>query len=247
MLHHPGVQGFQRGIPVRQAMAGGGNKTLGELDFIWQRDGLQTNDGWEHWELAVKFYIRCGEELDTYLGPNRRDSLQRKWQRFIEHQIPLGSGIEGRDALANLAHPIPKTAELSSRILLKGWLFHPLRDGKIDLFSATPISAQHAAGWWTSLQELDLSPHSRSSRYYLLPKARWLAPCRLNGASGASGELLSAPELSKKLPHIVGRQQQTQLIAEMQRDLEGHWSEVSRGFVVPNDWDADTDLPPSIP
>ena len=65
-------------------------KTLGELDFL-----LKNTHSEEilHVELIYKFYLfdpTCGtSEKDHLIGPNKRDSLNRKLERLQKRQFPL--------------------------------------------------------------------------------------------------------------------------------------------------------------
>jgi hypothetical protein len=227
LQQHKAVQQFHHGVAIRETNPSGGQRTLGELDFCWFD---ADNSTIEHWELAVKFYICCGNNLGDYLGPNRKDSLERKWQRFTQHQLPLATTEAGQAALQDI---LPAATALHSRVLLKGWLFHPLQDGGFATHSTAPISPQHASGWWSEVAALSLPQRSRSSRYVAMPKARWLAPCLL---PGGSSDVLSIEQAQRELGNTVNRQQQALLIAEIQRDLAGNWTELSRGFILPDGW-----------
>ena len=221
------ITDFHHSIAIREQTAKGGQRTLGELDFLWL-DAQQQRI--EHWELAVKFYIRCGDSLGDYVGPNRKDTLQRKWQRFTTHQLPLAHDRAGRRALADL---FPMPLPVTSRVLLKGWLFHPLLEGEIDRVSASPLSAQHASGWWSEVANLSLPQRSRSSRYIALPKARWLASALFAPSDVA---VLARDQAQREFGQAVNQQQQALLVAELARDLHGNWGEISRGFILPDGW-----------
>ena len=62
-----------------------GQRTLGEIDFLILNQDTQNI---EHWEVAIKFYL--GEDnlqAEHWLGPNRRDSLDRKLKHLCQHQF----------------------------------------------------------------------------------------------------------------------------------------------------------------
>lgn len=65
------------------------NTTLGELDFIVS-DVLSNQ--LLHIELACKFYLfdaKEGNGRKGWIGPNRKDKLHEKWDRLVQHQLPL--------------------------------------------------------------------------------------------------------------------------------------------------------------
>lgn len=225
------IQHFHHSIPIREQSPRGGQRTLGELDFVWLDEAAGHI---EHWELAVKFYIRCGDTLQDYIGPNRKDTLERKWQRFTEHQLPLASSEAARAALAPL---FPGVQDIRSRVLLKGWLFHPLQGGIVDVRSSMPISDQHHSGWWCEAHQLELPQQRRSSRYAVLPKSRWLASCLL---PADYSEVYSKTEAERLFRAHSDGQQQALMVVEVKRDLAGNWTEIDRGFILPRGWSNST-------
>lgn len=62
--------------------------TLGEMDFLVEDIASHKM---MHVELAYKFYLldnQISGDLATWVGPNRRDSLERKWIKLHEFQFP---------------------------------------------------------------------------------------------------------------------------------------------------------------
>ena len=66
-----------------------GKTTLGELDFILKNKKTQRIS---HIEVVYKFYIyypSFENEMERWIGPNRRDSLIKKIARLESRQFPL--------------------------------------------------------------------------------------------------------------------------------------------------------------
>lgn len=59
-----------------------GGKTLGEVDFVLNRQGKPL-----HLETSIKFYIEWSPGL--YIGPNGRDELETKFQHMAGQQAAL--------------------------------------------------------------------------------------------------------------------------------------------------------------
>jgi len=98
-------------------------QTIGELDLLVRN--LETNQ-LEHYELACKFYMFVGEQLENphhWLGPNTRDSLGIKCARLLNQQLQLCNhpaaekwlNEQGLSALA-----------IKSRAIVQGRLFLPI-------------------------------------------------------------------------------------------------------------------------
>lgn len=74
------------------------SRTIGELDFVFhdraptevdRRSGARLI----HWETAVKFYLWCPDrtvEGSHLIGPNAADTFERKINRLLQHQLPVG-------------------------------------------------------------------------------------------------------------------------------------------------------------
>lgn len=62
--------------------------TLGEIDFV-----IYENQKVIHLEVAYKFYLYLpsgdDEEYKKWIGPNKKDSLDKKINRIKNHQFPL--------------------------------------------------------------------------------------------------------------------------------------------------------------
>ena len=80
--------------------------TIGELDFILQNKNTSEIS---HVELVYKYYLydpNFDEELDRWIGPNRKDSLVRKIKRLKLQQFPLLFREECREAIEPIVGPV---------------------------------------------------------------------------------------------------------------------------------------------
>ncbi|MEX1192223.1 MAG: DUF1853 family protein [Brumimicrobium sp.] len=63
-------------------------KTLGEIDFI-----IKWNNRILHLECAVKYYLYNDKsdvlDMSNWVGPNGKDTLARKINKVVNHQLPL--------------------------------------------------------------------------------------------------------------------------------------------------------------
>ncbi|WP_432473693.1 DUF1853 family protein [Amphritea sp. HPY] len=195
--------------------------TVGEYDFLIR---LQSGEK-IHLETAVKFYLFSGtdssEGLAGFIGPNRTDCLERKWNRLMDHQLRLSQTSAGSDQ-AEALDLMPDRRSL----LLKGYLFYPYAHWQ-DFPVIEPLNPDHARGWWLKVSQCDLLS-SDKVRYRVLMKPQWLATARVKYHDSMShAELVNVmSDLSTPL-----------LIAELTKDTQSNvWRERSRGFLVPDNW-----------
>lgn len=160
-------------LPVRDA-----GRTLGEFDLIVRDRRRGTT---EHWEIALKFYLGQGDTAQpgSWWGPARRDRLDRKTARLLQHQCRLSGHPQAREQLAALGVRIDVC-----RILLKGRLFYPYRSRAPAPSGSNPA---HLRGEWIRACELASLP---DGNWLALEKHDWLAPL-----SGVSAPLLSTAQL----------------------------------------------------
>lgn len=201
-------------------------RDLGEFDFVFvDRPSGSTR----HWETAVKFYLCADRDgaPEHWMGPNPADTWQQKRDTMFQRQLRLAETAEAQTLLKSMGLlPVQPMA------YIKGYLFYHWQQWKgADLPRSTEFSTAHLRGWWMRVSECE-QWLSRDSRWYPLPRLAWLSPLRrfeaLPGYSGA--ELLD--ELERHFEH----HRQALLLAELQPDASGIWREISRGFVVPEDW-----------
>lgn len=145
-----GISDIQRNIPLRRPMSSqNGTETLGELDFLYQQERR-----WHHLEVAVKFYLGMNDGQHTHwLGPNSKDSLDRKCRRLMTHQLPLAQ---------RLNEYCSQQREIHSSYWLKGILFHHWHQGHSGPGHArfhwihqhqSQAYFQHYGGQWRWLQK----------------------------------------------------------------------------------------------
>ncbi|WP_415894429.1 DUF1853 family protein [Neptuniibacter sp. PT8_73] len=184
--------------------------TLGELDFI---GGSSTGDF--HLECAIKYYLRIGSgtKLEDFIGPGKRDRLDLKYERMVEHQLKVSKTPQGILAC--------KSEGLSPAIfvmLVQGYLFHPFAEFGSEIELHPTINPSHLQGWWLRLNEINQI--KGLDFYSIMQKPYWLIADQSN--------LLDYEELKVELlkadrPILVARFDKT-------------GKEIDRGFVVPNDW-----------
>lgn len=122
----PGIERIQHGIQVRKEKV-----TLGELDFLFRKNGELY-----HLEVALKYYLYSPERTvkgSHFIGPNARDTFERKRDRLIRKQLPFGLSYD----------PDIHT----SRHLVKGMIFYP--EG-VSGAGEIPenLNPDHARGTW---------------------------------------------------------------------------------------------------
>jgi hypothetical protein len=182
----PGLKRVAMGLPVREPQPGG--RTLGECDALFQT----PTGAFEHWELAVKFYLEIDDGsasavtsarapgpqpdlrgCERYVGAGLADRFDWKLQRLLRHQLPLSA----HPALQALA-PGPWTP----RMFVKGRLFYPLtRWQGVDCGADVPsLATDHPRGWWATLSEWLTWSYHADCRWTSLERMDWLAPLRLD-------------------------------------------------------------------
>jgi hypothetical protein len=192
------------------------NDTIGEFDFL-----LRLNGGLVHWEFATKFYLleTSGGSLqaEDFLGPNLADSLGAKMQKILQRQLALS---QHPAAQVHLSEPLD-----SAQALVKGWLFYP--DEHLRPPAVLGVSANACRGYWCSLSALQLD---QSFMYQVLPRQRWLAPAKI-----ALEHVLSPADAQLALSRHFASDASPVLLATLCAE-DGYGLEISRGFVVPDDW-----------
>jgi hypothetical protein len=170
-------------------------RTIGELDYIVKN--CSSNQVF-HVELACKFYLLKEDEHATiegqWIGPNLKDTLLDKLQKFSESQFPL------------LRHPATKTIlsglgiseNILQRYCVKAMLFVP------ETFSKKlPLHYQNCVkGIWIKHGDLILKP---KATYGIPSKREWLlAPEKISTwyTSDAISETIKEQIALKKSPLI---------------------------------------------
>jgi hypothetical protein len=202
------------GLQVRASR----NDTVGEFDFLLDLDG---EDGVEHIELATKFYLLQGEaasRFDTLIGPNLADSLGAKMRKIIGKQLALA------------AHPAAQAllprAVTRARALVKGWLFYPA-----EVLAMPGIAPAHCAGFWATSDAIAAQP---GACWVILPRLQWLAPYRLE----AGTVTYDGAGLARAVAAQFDSSRSPVMVAALRQAADGDMVEHSRGFIVPDDWQA---------
>ena len=233
LRHTQGVDLLAANVPIRRAN-GHGVQTLGELDVIW-RDPASA--AVVHWEMAAKFYLMVEGVTGhrAFVGPNLVDRLGDKLDHIVRRQLPLGRTGE---AQALVGHPVDR-----SEVYLLGWLFY--RDGIVPAgLESLGIAPDHLNGWWAPLADW----HARASgparghvRWCRLSRSDWLSGARVAESATETAAAMHA-SLAERFADAVHswRREGPVMVCELVQDeaVPGIWRERSRGFVVPDDWEA---------
>ncbi len=197
--------------------------TLGEMDFLVKD---LVDDKVYHIEVACKFYLSSKNQRDwsTFLGPNAKDCLADKMKKFTR-QFDLAH------------HPFVQEAfqeqgleRFESRLFLKGFIFHHftlLQKVRSHRWS----SQEYASGWYCFASEIPtlLNDHSQ---WLILDKKNWLATLH---SQNLSREIMSSEALRDRLSSHFKESTRAQLLVQVML-LDGHYIELSRGFVLANQW-----------
>ncbi len=217
-------------LSVRENVANE-ERTLGEFDFLFNDTHRHA---FVHWETAVKFYLRYQARDGRYhwVGPNPRDTLERKVNKVFDHQLRMGLRAEAAAVLKRFG-----ISELLPEAFVKGWLFYPSTEDWKNPDSVpneiqARISVNHLKGWWTAVTQANIPQLTPASRWIVLPRLSWLAHARAsNGQPG-----YDHGNLKRMLDHYFSHSAKPLLIAELSPSRNGVWTERSRGFVVPEHW-----------
>ncbi|MCX9448676.1 DUF1853 family protein [Vibrio cholerae] len=134
-------------------------KTVGSLDFLAKN---RKTEHYEHWEVAVKFYLL---HQGCWYGPNAEDRLDIKLDHMLNHQLPLSQ------------HPLfieqhPLWAGASQHLLMQGRLYtNPFSDEPIPTDClGYPLNTSQIQGYWCFQRE----QHLIDEPLYQLEKSDWL-------------------------------------------------------------------------
>lgn len=149
---HPDYRVIDRDVLVKVD-----RRVIGSADFIVRHLPSGTL---EHWEVAVKFYLGCGNGLEDWIGPGKQDRLADKLARLEHHQLPLLSQPAGRQLCQEKGWTIARR-----RIVLQGRLYPPAT----GLPLPAPLSADAPLGEWHRHSQLP------AGHYRRLARTDWLA------------------------------------------------------------------------
>ncbi|MDD7884525.1 DUF1853 family protein [Flavivirga sp. 57AJ16] len=138
--------------------------TLGELDCL-----LLKNNKPIHLEIIYKFYlydISMGTtEIDHFIGPNRKDSLNEKLTKLKDKQLPLLYSETCKTYLETLHL---KSEAISQQVYFKAQLFVPFSNQDMPLKT---LNTDCIAGFYINKNQLDLF---NDCKFYIPKKKDWL-------------------------------------------------------------------------
>lgn len=193
------------------------NQTVGEIDFLFEDEAGNLN----HWETAVKFYLHYPFENQTgshFIGPNAKDTFEKKRRRLFEHQLPL-SETHFPAVKCRMAY-------------IKGIIFyHPHHTPPTQLPEL--LSPTHLKGLWVSQSELDwLVEQDREAVYQIREKPDWLSP---SVRDSGDEKLLTFSELKQTLDVHFQEHHRPLMISALKQN-QNDCREIERLFVVSDMW-----------
>lgn len=224
----PGAVLLAHNLPVRD-----GGRTVGEFDCLYH---CQTSGQIVHLELAVKFYLHAGtgsggsdDRRADWLGPGRRDRLDRKLNHLATHQTRLADHAAAQH-LMEARGLMPGRREVA----VKGRLFRRPNQQCVPPHGFNPANALND---WVHIHALNTLDIDRNARFLsILPRQHWLSP--LVFASPSQGdmptELMPAegPDGLHAVEERVAVRNSPVLVASLDADRR----ELRRFFVTPTDW-----------
>lgn len=200
-------------------------RTVGELDFLFSDVQNHTN---YHWEAAVKFYLLTKKNnTQDLIGPNAKDTFKIKYNKLVKQQLTLSQSELVQPYLEHLQFKAP----ISSKGLLKGYLFYPTDEELLLDFALWPmITPDHLKGWWTTIKTLNIPAKNKSNQWLILKKPYWFTL-----PEPSENTLLSLNDVKTHLSAHFAKHRRAVLLAELMQ-INGQWQEVSRGFVVDATW-----------
>ncbi len=205
-LHMHSLGSVSTLIEVQRVLRVSGATTLGELDSLYR----DRNGRLVHREIAIKYYLGSltpSSAPRDWIGPRRRDRLDLKLDRLVNHQLTLPIRAFKREAWPKEL-PFPDVHE----VLLLGALFpHFLSERLPD-----DVEPSVETGFWCESQ--DWFELSRARAWAVIPKPWWLSPTQYKfERERAAADVVS----------MVEQMQQPVMVGSMG----------GRGFVVPNGWE----------
>jgi hypothetical protein len=213
--HAPGVEMIAANLPIRI-----NGHTLGELDML-----LRDREGDHHVELAIKFYLGPqqgnGRDPAQWLGADSQDRLDLKLAHLSQHQLPMSSRPESREALSALG-----IEHLNAELWLGGYLLYPW-PGHAQ--SPADAQARHLRGVWLHQRNWPaFVAQCAPGRWQPVPRQAWLAPARYDEA-WSEGQLR---QWFDELEPVAA----VQLLVRLTQTTDGTWQEAERLFLMPDLW-----------
>ncbi|MEZ8026621.1 DUF1853 family protein [Enterovibrio norvegicus] len=147
---HPKYQIVEEELQVDE-----NGRTLGAIDFIVKNASGEL----EHWEVAIKFYLAYHGE---WHGPNAKDTLAKKYQKMMGHQLPLSQ----TDAFVS---QFPHLNVSKRKLLVQGRLYvNPFLDKqKVENPHVEPDAI---SGYWCWAKQCPTE-----KRFFELERHQWMA------------------------------------------------------------------------
>ncbi len=230
----PSVELLAHNLPVREA-----GRTVGEFDCLYRcRDSGDT----VHLELAVKFYLytgpgsgATGDDRADWLGPGRRDRLDRKLSHLARQQTRLADDPAAQRLVAARGLT-PDRVE----VVVKGRLFR--RPGQPCL-PPTGFNPLQTLQLWDDVDTLAASPVAESAGHghVILSRQHWFAPliraftmhpASLPGETAPGPLYTDTASLATSLRNDFAAGGGPRLVAAIDRD----GAETQRFFATPAGW-----------
>jgi len=200
-------------------------QTIGAFDFLVHDS---QHDLWWHWELTVKYYLlHQTNDSHQWIGPDRRDTLTRKYKHLLTRQIRLSDTPEGKQYLAQW-----HTGEWQKAIIARGYLFYPRAQWlKQDFISDNTLNPEHNKAWW--LHAKDITELENENTYWLIrKKPDWLIPALKNNDS----EIQNSKEIVSMLKQHFENSVRAIMLSQLEKTPSGQYTEISRAIIVPDNW-----------
>ncbi|MEZ9231904.1 DUF1853 family protein [Vibrio amylolyticus] len=133
-------------------------QTLGAIDLILRNN--ETSQ-YEHWEVAIKFYLL---HQGVWYGPNAHDQLDKKLDRMLTHQLKMSSIKEFTQHYAGYG-------DLSEHLLMQGRLYiNPFTSEHVPTEClGFELNPSQIAGYWCYESQWELIEEP----LYELEKSDW--------------------------------------------------------------------------
>jgi len=196
-----------------------GKRTLGELDFIFDRNKLPSGLITTHLEVALKYYLYYEPEHASgshFMGPNATDNFEKKWEKLARKQLPFG-----REHFPEIEQSVA---------IVKGQIFYHPAQEKPPHFPE-PMNPEHRKGVWIRESELDWFSRfdEKEITGAILPKPFWFGP-PLEG--------ISIPALVQEMRLHFAERHHPLLVSVIKKDRDSV-TELERLFVVSDRWPDD--------
>lgn len=199
-------------------------KTFGEFDFI-VHDSAAGH--FEHWELAVKFYLGIFplDDMQHWFGTNIQDRLDLKYHHLINKQLVLSEMRPARLLCEQHGWPIQHR-----RLISKGRLYYPWPPSTQRPALPRCIDPAHLHGYWMPHAAfLQQAAHHPQAGYHWLDKNEWLV-CQ--------------PRPPLTLSAIQDRLQQQHKPHPVQLHISGWLQQPLRLFIMPDHWQPEPAITP---